>query len=98
MTVLETISFQLRDGVEDADFLRRNKKVETEYMRQRPGFRSRETAHGADGTWLVLVHWDNAEHADATGRVFMQAAETKEFMAAVDPATVSQGRYEIADQ
>lgn len=96
MTTVETIRFHLRRSVGDADFRQVNKRVETEYMEKRPGFRSRETLVSDDGEWLVIVHWASADDAEATIAAFFGAPETQEFLAAVDTDTVSANRYQIA--
>jgi heme-degrading monooxygenase HmoA len=97
MTAVETIRFRLREGVADSDFLRRNRGVEDNYMSRRPGFRSRETARGEDGEWLVVVHWDSGEAAQATMGAFFAAPEAQEFLDAVDKASASSVRYELVD-
>lgn len=93
MSTIETIRFRLRDDIDTEDFLRRNRHVETEYMERRPGFQSRETAVSEDGEWMVSVHWATPEDADATIAAFFGAAETQDFLAAIDLPTVSSGRY-----
>lgn len=97
MAIVETIRFRLRDGISDADFLRRNFRVENEYMARRPGFRSRQTARSEDGEWFVMVQWANEKDAEATINAFFGAAETQEFLAAVDTSTVSSGRYQLVE-
>jgi hypothetical protein len=97
MSTLETIRFQLRTGVGESEFLQRNRKMENEYMALRPGFRSRQTARSKDGEWLVSVQWATSEDADATGAAFFGAPETQDFLAVVDPETVSHGYYELMD-
>lgn len=94
MSMVETIRFHLRDGVADADFIPLNEKVD-QYMATRPGFQSRETLHGDDGEWLIVVHWSSPEEAEPTISGFFSAPETQEFIAAVDPSTTSHGRYHV---
>lgn len=95
LDTVETIRFQLRSGITDEDFLRRNRAVEDDYMARRPGFRSRRTARADNGEWLVFVHWASPADADATMASFFGAPETQQFLAAVDPQTVSSGRYQV---
>lgn len=97
MSVLETIRFHLRDGVEDDDFLQRNKTVENEYMAKRPGFLARWTSKSADGEWLVIVRWDTVAHAEATIGAFLKAPEAQDFLAVVDGSTVASGHYELIE-
>mgnify|MGYP001059634378 CR=1 FL=1 len=93
--VIETIRFKLLPEIDHSDFLRRDRKVHDGYMALRPGFRSREVSRSEDGEYLVIVHWDSAEDAEATISAFFGAPETQDFIAAVDVSTVSSGRYEV---
>jgi hypothetical protein len=97
MTTVETVRFRLSDGVEVSDFLKLNQKVENEYMALRPGFVARQTALSEDNEVLVMVTWASEQDADATIGAFYGAAETQDFLAAVDKSTVSSGRYSLVE-
>jgi hypothetical protein len=98
MTTVETIRLRLRDGVDDADFLRLDGEVEARYMALRPGFTSRQTARSVDGEWFMVVHWASKEDAEATIHAFFSAPETQQFLAAVDLSSVSSGSYEVIER
>lgn len=95
MTTVETIRFKLRAGVDDAEFQQLDRTMEKEYLETRAGFLARWTARGADGEYLVTVHWASPEDAEATIAAFFAAPETQAFIAAVDLETVQPGRYEL---
>ncbi|MDH6216893.1 antibiotic biosynthesis monooxygenase family protein [Streptomyces pseudovenezuelae] len=97
MTVVETIRFKLREGVDDAEFQQINRTMEKEYMQPRPGFLSRRTALSGEGEYLVVVEWRSPEEAEATIGVFFAAPETQDFLAAVDVRTVQPGRYALVE-
>lgn len=59
-----------------------------------PGFVSRESAHGAGGEWLVIVHWRSAKDADASMASFEKAAAAAQFMSKIEASTMSMKRYE----
>lgn len=63
--LVETAVFRLAPGVDEADFLAADRRVQTERIPNQPGFLRRTTARGDDGTWLVITLWDSAESADA---------------------------------
>jgi hypothetical protein len=98
MSVVENIRFRLVDGVSDADFRERDKKVHLEFMAQRPGFVTRSSAVSADGEWFVVVHWATQEDAEATINGFFGAPETQDFLAAVDKTTVQSGSYTLVNR
>ncbi|AIR97426.1 hypothetical protein [Streptomyces glaucescens] len=97
MTIVETIRFKLRAGVDDAEFQNTDRTMQKEYMELRPGFLSRATARSADGEYLVTVRWSGPEEAEATIGAFFSAPETQAFLASVDLETVQSGRYELIE-
>jgi hypothetical protein len=63
VSVVETTTFRLADGADEAAFLLADRRVQTELVPNLPGFLRRTTArHGHD--WLVVVLW--ASRGDAT--------------------------------
>jgi hypothetical protein len=86
--LLETTTFRLGDGVDDADFLAADEALQAE-LSPRPGFVRRTTARGEAGEWLVLAMWWSAAAADAA-----PATVPEEL---VDPGSVRRGRFETLD-
>ncbi|MFJ5261672.1 antibiotic biosynthesis monooxygenase family protein [Streptomyces sp. NPDC088387] len=93
MSTVETVRFKLIPEIDTDTFERLDEKVESDYMARRPGFVSREVTRSEDGEYLVIVHWATPEEADATMQGFFGAAETQDFLAAIDKSTVVSGRY-----
>ncbi|WP_336318757.1 hypothetical protein [Streptomyces lavendofoliae] len=93
MSTVETVRFKLVPGTDTTAFESLDRAVEDDYMAKRPGFLSREVTRGDDGEYLVIVHWATPEDADATMSGFFSAAETQDFLAAIDKTTVQSGRY-----
>lgn len=68
-TAIEIVTFKLKAGIAATEFAPIGKAAEREHVARQPGFVSRESAHGADGAdgeWLVIVHWRSAKDADAS--------------------------------
>ncbi|GAL25185.1 hypothetical protein JCM19239_5075 [Vibrio variabilis] len=91
--VIEIATFKLNEGVSVEEFAPLDKAVEMQHVSQQPGFISREAAHGENGEWLVVVHWETIEDADASMNSFMTAEAAKEFMSHLDANTMSMKRY-----
>lgn len=91
--VIEVATFKLKDGVTYQQFSPLDKAVETEHVSKQAGFLSRETAKGSEGEWLVIVHWDSIENADASMNSFMTAKAASDFMAHIDASTMNMKRY-----
>jgi hypothetical protein len=92
--VVEVVTFRLKTGVSPAEFAPVDKAVEREHVAKQPGFVSRESAHGADGEWLVIVHWRSAKDADASMATFEKAPAAASFMSKIEASTMSMKRFE----
>ena len=98
MATIETVHFQLNDGVDQDKFLKQNAYVEHNFVAQQPGFVSRETAHSEDGKdWVVVLHWERPEDAQGSMDKFVAAQETKEFTSMIDMDTFKMTRYVKVD-
>ena len=96
-TVIEVATFQLKAGVAPAQFAPLDAAVETNHVSKQPGFVSRETGFTEQGEWLVIVHWESLEAAEASMTSFSSAAAAAEFMQNLDASTMSMIRYQIND-
>jgi heme-degrading monooxygenase HmoA len=92
--VIEIVTFKLKSEVSPAEFAPIDKAVGREHVAKQPGFISRESAHGADGTWLVIVHWRSVKDADASMASFEKAPAAAAFMAKIETSTMSMKRYQ----
>ena len=63
---METHTFRLADGVDEAAFLAADRSVQETYNAYRNGFVRRTTARGSDGEWMVVTLWATAADAEAS--------------------------------
>ena len=92
--VVEVVTFKLKAGVSAAEFAPLDQAVEREHVAKQPGFVSRESAHGVDGDWLVIVHWRSVKDAEASMATFEKATAAAQFMSKIEPSTMSMKRYQ----
>ncbi|MDP9584548.1 UNVERIFIED_ORG: heme-degrading monooxygenase HmoA [Burkholderia contaminans] len=90
----ETTTSKLKPGISIRAFESVDKAVEREHVSKQPGFISRESAHGADNEWLVVVHWRSVKDADASMATFQRASAAGQFMSMIDASTMSMKRYQ----
>ncbi len=90
---IEIVTFRLKAGVTEKQFLAENSNVEKDHVAKQPGFISRETARGEDGEWLVVVHWRSVADADASMNSFSSAPGAGAFMSLMDDSTLKMKRY-----
>lgn len=95
--VVEIMTFRLRPGAPEAEFLAADGRVQTEFAYQQAGMVRRTTARGADGDWVVVDLWRSAPDADACLDGWHRDPAPRAFMALVDEATVRVQRFETLD-
>ena len=96
MSIVEVMTFRLREGVTDESFLALDKRLQTELVPNQPGFLRRTTArHGED--WLVVTLWAS----DGDAAAFQRATEghplQAEFDHAMEAGTLHLTRYTTLD-
>lgn len=87
MSVIEMVSFELNQGVSDADFLQASQAIDS-WVKPQPGFEYRALVKQSDGVWQDLVFWQDMACAEQAGAKFMQASELSETMALINKQTV----------
>lgn len=92
--VIEVATFQLKQGVSPEEFAVVDKALERDYIAKQPGFVSRESAAGPNNEWLVIVHWQSLQDADASMAAFEKAAPAAGFMAKLNASTMGMKRYQ----
>jgi hypothetical protein len=100
MAVIETMTFRLADGADDAAFLAVDKRLQSEFAYQQPGLVRRTAARGQGdrtGEWIVIDLWRSPEDADAAAARWEDDPSTREFMSLVDASTVEIRRYTDLD-
>lgn len=93
--VVEIVTFNLKDSVTAEAFAALDRAVEEQHVTKQPGFVARHAAAGEDGTWLVVVYWENADAADASMAGFMDAPAAAEFVAGLDADSMAMTRYDL---
>jgi hypothetical protein len=93
--LIEALTCRLAPGVDEAAFLAADRRVQTEFIPNHPGFVRRTTARGADGEWMVLTFWGTAETADASRRLGETDPVATAFSVLLDDVAVA--RFETLD-
>jgi hypothetical protein len=95
--VIETTTFRLGAGVDDARFLRADERVRTGFLYRQRGMLRATTARGDAGEWIVVVLWASPDDADAAAAGAGNDEGSAEVMALLDQDTVDRRRYTTFD-
>ena len=93
--VIETVTFELAEGVSAEAFLSTNRALET-FLDECPGFLARRLSKGEDGTWLDYVEWRDMETATAASEAFMQRDDLKPLLESIRPDSVKMTHRVLA--
>lgn len=91
--VVEVVTLKLKPGTSVETFRDIDQRIATEHVARQPGFVARESVPGANGTWLVIVHWRSTADAQASMNTFEKAPAAAAFMALVEPGSMKMTRY-----
>jgi hypothetical protein len=97
VAVIETMTFELARGADDAAFVAADKRVQSDVAYQQPGLLRRTTARGQDGAWIVVQLWGSADDADAGAAGRDQDPVYLELISLVDPGSIEVRRYTALD-
>lgn len=91
--VIEVVTLKIVPGTTVETFRAVDRDVERQHVARQPGFLSRESAPGPDGSWLVIVHWRSAADAQASMDSFEKAPAAARFMSLIVPGSMQMTRY-----
>ena len=97
MYIVETATFRLAAGADEAEFLEADRHAQTEFFPRLSGLMRRTTARGPEGEWLVVVLWRSEAEAEAAQRLSADHPAALAFMSLVDQASYGLRRYKTLD-
>lgn len=86
--VLEIVSFRLKPGLSDQDFLALARATEAVVAAQ-AGFTGRHLMRNEDGLWTDMVNWQSLDLATKAATVVMANPAFSPFAGAIDEASIT---------
>lgn len=86
-------TFRLADGVDEAEFLVADARVQAEFSYQQPGLVRRTVARGERGEWLMLVMWGSPEESARALVASRDDPATRAMNALIDPSSIDVKRF-----
>lgn len=97
MALIETTTYRLVEGADDAAYLAADRRLQTEVVYQQPGLMRRTVARGHGeraGEWIVIELWHTAEDADGWAARRSGDATAQAVEAFVDQGSRDVRRYD----
>ena len=97
MATIQIVKFRLAAGTDPVAFRELNERFQREVAQTLTGLERREATIGADGEWMLVLRYSDADHAKQAGR-----SDTSEisqgFMKMIDMSSMSANFFEIVSQ
>jgi hypothetical protein len=92
---LEVVRFKLKAEVTTEQFLKAENDIRQGKIKTQAGYQGREVYQDADGTWLIIIRWDNKAAAEAWTPIFMTLKEGQAFGGLMDFSSARQEHYTL---
>lgn len=92
---LEVVRFKLKADVTKEQFLKAENDIRIGKIKNQKGYQGRDVYQDTDGTWLIIIRWDNKESADAWTPIFMTLKEGQTFGSLMDFSSARQEHYTL---
>ena len=91
--VVEVVTFKLKAGVGEADFLQAADAVMSD-LQAMSGYIDRELLKDAQGQWMDILHWQSMDEALAAAEALMTAPNAGPFIAMLDATSMAMYHLE----
>lgn len=92
--VMETVTFNLKEGVTREDFMVAAEKM-VEFVTAQPGFVSRRLSCTEDGEWIEQIEWSDMASAKSAAGAIGSVEGNRPFLSAIDGPTVQMRHSEL---
>ncbi|MBQ0725879.1 MULTISPECIES: antibiotic biosynthesis monooxygenase family protein [Thalassolituus] len=96
---IEWAPYTLKEGIHESDLIQAATDVETQFLKQQPGYLQRQLLKGKDNQWVDLVFWQSEQAAAQAGRSIMQSPFCLKYFAMMqemdDPNAAPPAHYQV---
>jgi hypothetical protein len=94
---LEVVRFKLKSDVTPEQLYKAENDIRQGIIKTQAGYQGREIYQDADGTWLIIIRWDDKASADAWTTIFMTLKEGQAFGGLLDFSSARQEHYTLVN-
>ena len=94
---LEVVRFHLKAGVTTEQFLSAENDLRGGAIQKQPGYQGRDVYQDSDGSWLIILRWDNQEAAEAWTPIFMTLKEGQAYGSLMNFSSARQEHYSLVN-
>jgi hypothetical protein len=94
---VEVVRFQLKAEVTTEQFLKAESDIRKGAIKTQAGYQGRDVYQDTDGTWLIIIRWDDKASAEAWTPIFMSLKEGQAFGSLMDFSSARQEHYTLVN-
>jgi hypothetical protein len=92
---LEAVRFKLKSEVTTEQFLKAESDIRKGAIQKQKGYQGRDVYQDTDGSWFIIIRWDDKASADAWTPIFMTLKEGQAFGSLMDFSSARQEHYTL---
>ena len=89
MAYVELARYKLLPGADSKVLLETEKEIQREVGPQHPGYLGRELLHAADGSYVLIMRWENEETSGTWNNTLFASPAGQKLGSLVDPKSMS---------
>jgi heme-degrading monooxygenase HmoA len=92
---VEVVRFKLKSGVTTEQLLKAENDIRQSIIKTQAGYQGRDIYQDANGTWLIIIRWDDKAAAEAWTSIFNTLKEGQTFGGLLDFSSARQEHYSL---
>jgi heme-degrading monooxygenase HmoA len=92
MAFVEIARYRLREGADEAALTEAEEEIQRTIGPSHPGYVGRHLLKGADGTYVLIMHWENQQAADTWNATLFGSKAGQKLGPLVDGSSMSMER------
>ncbi len=94
---VEVVRFKLKAEVTTEQFLKAESDIRKGAIKTQAGYQGRDVYQDTDGSWLIIIRWDDKASAEAWTPIFMSLKEGQAFGGLLDFSSARQEHYTLVN-
>lgn len=92
---LEIVTYKIKDGANDADFLKVAAEMEKHFAKKQRGFIKRTFAKTEGNEWVDVIYWKTMDDAMKASEAAMKSPVCAPMFGMLDEASVKMSHFEV---
>ena len=92
MSIIELARYRLQAGAAENALAAAEEEIQRSVGPSHPGYAGRELLKSSDGSFVLVMHWENAEAAETWNNTLFASAAGRQLGPLVDPSSMSMER------